>query len=271
MREAAGDWETVSRYLRLLYSGSPAELETYVALLVVLKTFVLKGSTPLVPGVAQDGAATNTAGTATADFTNGTGMQMVRLASGRWASKFETTQAQYRRVAGNNPSLFADPVRPVETVTWHQAVAYCDKVTALEAAAARLPAGFVYRLPTSEEFEYLAAGSTLKNSVTATQTAHWHTAPAGSLPPNPLGVHDAVGNVWEWGLDWGDRGRRVKVSNGGSWISRPPDLAYRSGPDGRIDLGYGRVLGPQRKDYPDQRFWNRGFRCVLAPPAKADA
>jgi len=265
---AAADWEIVSRYMKLRYFGKQSDLEGYLASLVALKSFVLKPATPRVRAAGEPETAPPAAGVPSADFTNGAGMAMVRLPAGWWASKFETTQAQYQRQMGINPSLFADPSRPVDSVSWHEAVAFCSKVTALEATAARLPIGLTYRLPTSEEFEQMAAGSALNNAVTSTGEVRWQSAPVGSMPPGALGLHDVFGNVWEWSLDWGDRARRLKVSNGGSWVDRAADLSYPAGRRGVADPFMDRVSGPLRKDYPDQGFWNRGFRCLLAPAVK---
>jgi hypothetical protein len=268
VERAAGDWMVVSQYMKLRYFGTQSDLEGYLASLVALKTFVLRPASSRIRDVGRPEPATLAAGVAGMDFTNGSGMVMVRMQAGGWASKFETTQAQFQRVMGINPSLFADPSRPVDSVSWHEAVAFCSKVTALEASAARLPTGLVYRLPTSAEFEQIATGSTLKNAVTSSEEVRWQSEPAGSMPPSALGLHDVFGNVWEWSLDWGDRARRLKVSNGGSWVDRAADLSYPAGSRAMADPFMNRVSGPIRKDYPDQGFWNRGFRCLLAPQVK---
>ena len=268
---AATDWEIVSRYLNLRYLGTGPELEDYLTSLVALKSFALKPATALVPAVGLPQDAASVGGASRVDFTNRAAMRMVQMPAGWWASKFETTQAQYRDLMASNPSLFVDPARPVESVTWHEAVAFCDKVTTLEARAASLPAGFVYRLPTSEEFEYLAAGTTLNSAVTATEGVAWHTAPVGSRPPGPTGLHDVFGNVWEWSLDWGDHARRLKTSNGGSWVDHAAELSYPAGPRAPVNPYFDRVSGPVRRDYPDQGFWNRGFRCLLAHPVSEPA
>ncbi len=55
-----------------------------------------------------------------------------------WIGKFEVTQAQYQALVGANPSAFPGASRPVEQVSWNQAVAFCDALTVQEAAAGRL-------------------------------------------------------------------------------------------------------------------------------------
>ena len=86
----------------------------------------------------------------------------VTLTKDFYMSKYEVTQREYLAVMGNNPSLFTtdwggnaispDLNRPVETVSWDDAMSYCEKVTASEQAAGRLPAGWEYRLPTEAEW-----------------------------------------------------------------------------------------------------------------------
>jgi formylglycine-generating enzyme required for sulfatase activity len=193
---------------------------------------------------------------------------MIRLPSGYWASQFEITQSEYERLMGNNPSLFKDPFRPVECVSWNEAVEFCRQLTQFEAAAGRLPSGFVYRLPTAKEFDEMSGQASLQNSVTSLSQIYWHTEPAGSLPPNEFGLRDVMGNVWEWCQDWHDDAKRFKISKGGSWVSHAGSLSPYPGPVEGLapheihatQLLYGLV----RWDYPDQGFWNRGFRCVLA-------
>jgi hypothetical protein len=268
-RGGANDGELVSRYLKLRYFGTQDELNAYLASLVTLKTALLKPATPLIFTPSPHDPGTPPAGVPAAGFTNGVGMRMVQLPGGWWASKFETTQEQYDRLTAENRSLFRDPSRPVESLSWHEAVEFCRRLTESEAKAGRLPPGFVYRLPTVQEFDFLSSGDSPDNAVTSVRQIRWQTAPVGSLRPNRLGLHDTSGNVWEWCLDWGDRARRYKVLKGGSWSNQARDLSPYRGPRdglGNIDRAYiDLLLGPLRRDYPDQRFWSRGFRCILAP------
>jgi formylglycine-generating enzyme required for sulfatase activity len=135
-----------------------------------------------------------------------------------WMGKFEVTQAQYQAVMGSNPSYFSGASLPVEGVTWHQAVAYCDALTVLEAAAGRLPSGYEYRLPSEAEWEYCCrAGTTTEFHYGATLVCgqanfdySWHTssscgaiatAAVGGYTANAWGLHDMHGNVLEWCLD----------------------------------------------------------------------
>jgi formylglycine-generating enzyme required for sulfatase activity len=150
-------------------------------------------------------------------------VRQVTLSSPFWMGKYEVTQAEYQAVVGSNPSYFQGasapnaPQRPVETVSWNSAVAYCQALTATEQAAGRVPAGYQYRLPTEAEWEYCCrAGTTTEwNTGTSLSTSqanfqgalangtygNGQTAVVGSYAPNQFGLHDMHGNVWEWCLD----------------------------------------------------------------------
>ncbi len=207
----------------------------------------------------------------------------VTLSTGFWISKYETTQEEYVRVMGTNPSTFrGDNSRPVETLSWVDATNYCAKLTLSESAAGRLPSGCAYRLPTEAEWEYACrAGTTTAtaygNSLSSTQ-ANFNgnypyggaakgpylavTTKVGSYSANAWGLYDMHGNVYEWCLDWyGDyRGGIVtdprgpttgssRVFRGGGWSddSRGCRSAYRNGlwPDSGDDyIGFRPVLAP---------------------------
>ena len=160
-----------------------------------------------------------------------------------YLGKFEVTQAEYDAVIGRNPRHFAgDPDRPVEKVTFNDAVAYCAAVTKREREAGRLIPGWEYRLPTEAEWEYACrAGSTNRFSfgdeaANAAQFAWTQensastTHRVGQKKPNAWGLHDMHGNVWEWCLDWfepyppgkltdptGPAVAKYKVFRGGGW------------------------------------------------------
>jgi formylglycine-generating enzyme required for sulfatase activity len=114
----------------------------------------------------------------------------------------EVTQEQYAQVMNANPSLFKGPKLPVETVTWHDAQAFCVTVT--------LSTDYELRLPTEAEWEYACRGGPVGHEVSAAELAQyaWHkdtsggrTQSAGQLKPNALELHDMLGNIWEWCQD----------------------------------------------------------------------
>lgn len=142
---------------------------------------------------------------------------IVTLARGFWIGKFEVTQGEYLAVTGTNPSAFpGDLSRPVSSVSWPDATNYCALLTEREFAAGRIPAGVRYRLPTEAEWEYAArAGSSTRffygndSGYAALGSYAWYFAnaalkvhPVGQKLPNPWGLYDMTGNVWEWCQDW---------------------------------------------------------------------
>ncbi|MBX3437943.1 MAG: formylglycine-generating enzyme family protein [Planctomycetaceae bacterium] len=123
----------------------------------------------------------------------------------------EVTQEQYARVTGKDPSYFKGTTHPVDSVSWREAVYFCRLLSDLPAEKA---AGRSYRLPTEAEWEYACrAGSTSPFSCGSMpecpEDSGWiagnsesRTHPVGAKSPNPWGLYDMHGNVWEWCQDW---------------------------------------------------------------------
>jgi formylglycine-generating enzyme required for sulfatase activity len=184
----------------------------------------------------------------------------VRITKPFYLGMCEVTQAEYQRVVGTNPSSFkGDPTRPVDTVSWNDATAFCRKLGGLPQEQAAC-AG--YRVPTEAEWEYACrAGSKTKWSFGddehALQEYAWcgevlggTTHPVAQKRPNAWGLYDMHGNVWEFCQDrWGDRYYVAspmddptgpsegvhRVRRGGCWRgeARLCDAAYRNGNDPR--------------------------------------
>ena len=168
----------------------------------------------------------------------------VTISQAFWIGKFEVTQAEFLAVMGYSSAWFVGANRPMESVSWSAAVAYCDALTSIEAAAGRLPAGYEYRLPTEAEWEYCCrAGTTtdwyVGSSLACTDAnfcyASSPTAPVGSYASNPWGLHDMHGNVGEWCLD--------------SWTNAPN---YPAGlvADPLVSVGAYRVMRGGAVGYP---------------------
>ncbi len=182
-------------------------------------------------------------------FTNGIGMVMVRISPTLWAGKYPVTQAEYRAVAGSNPSHFSGDRNPVDSVSWTDAQAWCEQLTRKEKGAELLPEGFRYALPTQAEWQMLMDGATLADAVTSQTTPRSSTAPVGSLGANSLGLYDTRGNVWEFCADPDDKPYRVL--RGGAW-------------DTSVEIN----LRPEFRWYSNGPFDKKnsyGFRCVLKP------
>ncbi|MBE9218608.1 bifunctional serine/threonine-protein kinase/formylglycine-generating enzyme family protein [Dolichospermum flos-aquae] len=125
-------------------------------------------------------------------------------------AKYPLTQAQYQSIIGNNPAHFKGDNRPVERVSWDDAVAFCQKLSE--------NTGKNYKLPSETQWEYACrAGTTtpfyfgqsitpnLVNydgnySYAAAQKGEYRqqTTDVGTFPPNAFGLYDMHGNVWEW-------------------------------------------------------------------------
>ncbi|MDR3228231.1 MAG: formylglycine-generating enzyme family protein [Puniceicoccales bacterium] len=168
----------------------------------------------------------------------------VTLSQPFWLGKTAVTQAQWEAVMGNNPSRFKNrgANRPVENISWEDAVAFCKKLTERERATNRLPAGCEYVLPTEAEWEYVCrAGSTSDYAGTGKlEDMGWFDKNSGgethdvaTKRPNAWGFFDMHGNVWEWCSDWygsypssnvtdpqGAKTGDDSVNRGGSWSNQ---------------------------------------------------
>jgi formylglycine-generating enzyme required for sulfatase activity len=192
----------------------------------------------------------------------------VAITRGYWLGKTEITQAQWGAVMDTNPSRFKGAALPVEQVSWNEAMEFARRMNERERAAGRLPAGHAYTLPTEAQWEYAAkAGATDAFAAKVDEFA-WHdqnsrsTQPVGTRKPNAWGLHDMLGNVWEWCSDWyapypgasasdyaGPSHGTAKASRGGSWWAGPrgarPANRYRDMPqNGNDDLGLRLALTP---------------------------
>ena len=143
--------------------------------------------------------------------------------------KYEVTQKEYQEVMDKNPSKFKGDNRPVENVSWHDAMRFCEKLTEMERIAGRLPAGYKYTLPTSAQWEVACRAGTMTRFCSGDteedlSRVAWYdrnssnkTHPVGTKESNAWGIHDMHGNVWEWCLDNHPSYRLRRVLCGGSY------------------------------------------------------
>ena len=125
----------------------------------------------------------------------------VTLTHGYWLGRTEVTQAQWRAVMGNNPSFFQGDDKPVEQVSWDDCQAFLTRLN-------QLVPNLVCRLPTEAEWDYAARTSSLSSGFDPKADLAWNpknslgqTHPVAQKNPNPWGLYDMVGNVWEWCAD----------------------------------------------------------------------
>ncbi len=146
--------------------------------------------------------------------------------------KYQVTQAQWQAVMGNNPACFKGKNRPVERVSWHDCVEFCNRLS--------LIIGRECRLPSEAEWEYACcAGTTTPfyfGNTIATDLVNYdgnytyadepkgvcrkETTPVGQFPPNAFGLYDMHGNVWEWCADTWHKNYQGAPTDGRAWLKK---------------------------------------------------
>ena len=161
----------------------------------------------------------------------------VTISKPYWIGQTEVTQAQWKRVMGSTPWVEpstqadesdhvrswvkSDPRSAASYIRWSEAVSFCRELTFIERKAGLIPDTVRYALPTEAQWEYACrAGSKTRFSfgdsiALLSEYAWWgyeagrgnclsapHVHIVGALKPNPWGLHDIHGNVWEWCSDW---------------------------------------------------------------------
>ncbi|MEX2026327.1 MAG: formylglycine-generating enzyme family protein, partial [Pirellulaceae bacterium] len=190
-------------------------------------------------------------------------------------AKYEVPQNLWEAVMGSNPSKWKGKRNSVEMLSFDDAQDFCRQATELMRGAKLIQAGEQIRLPSEAEWEYCArAGTTTKYSwgddAQPIDDYAWYTGnakgndpPVGAKKPNPWGLYDMHGYLWElcsdtWhdtydgapadGRAWQDDAARSVVARGGSWKDPAESLtsSFRS------------------KFAADAKDDALGLRCVLA-------
>lgn len=203
-----------------------------------------------------------------------------------YMSKYPITQLQWQIVAefpkvnrelNPNPSNFKGENLPVEKVSWYDATEFCDRLSKFTNRA--------YRIPTEAEWEYACRGGTKTpfyfGNIITTDFANYDgktgygskptgkqlkkTTPVDSFPPNPYGLCDLHGNVWEWCEDHYSNSYQNKPSDGSAYYSTMQNLP-RTVRGGSWSLTPDYCRSAKRTSYaPDSQYNFVGFRvvCVL--------
>jgi len=157
-------------------------------------------------------------------------------------AKFPVTQDVYQEIINDNPSHFNGYSLPVETVSWKDAVIFCNSLSKrmglehyyhvdpdhTEITSNSNANGF--RLPTEAEWEYACKADTTGIRYGELDSIAWYkensgktTHPVGMKTPNSWGLYDMLGNVWEWCADIYDETvyGSYRVIRGGGWCDEP--------------------------------------------------
>jgi len=212
-----------------------------------------------------------------------------------WIDTTEVTQESYKALMGINPSSFTgNDYRPVEKVTWFDAVIYCNKrsrrdsldtvysyttvtksgVTCIgltDLTTDLLKKG--YRLPTEAEWEFACRAGTIsdyywgdKDSSAGDfawfyQNSETQTHQVALKEPNAFGLYDMAGNVYEWCNDWYEKWSTPAAKTDPTGMISGTEHSIRGGSwnDGAENL----LSGYRVRDVPTYRtLGDVGFRCV---------
>ncbi len=183
-----------------------------------------------------------------------------------WVSVVEVPQALFKEILGINPSTHKHPLKPVESITWFEAIDFCNKLSVLYNLTPAYEAGESprwnhtangFRLPTESEWEWMAKQK--RHPAISQHNSQWQTQ---TTQPAKAELQWILGNVWEfcWDVyapystdtetDMSTVPHNARVVRGGSWVD---------GAD---------ILRPSNRGYvdPHNRTDTIGFRLALSEP-----
>ncbi|WP_344162873.1 formylglycine-generating enzyme family protein [Nocardiopsis rhodophaea] len=185
---------------------------------------------------------------------------------------FPVTQSLYAQVIGQRPSTARGDQLPVESVSWEDAVQFCNALSQREGLmpAYRFHADDTaewdvsadgYRLPTEAEWEHACrAGTTgprygqLDEVAWYRGNSHGQIHPVGGKQPNAWGLYDVLGNVWNWCWDIYDAEMygTYRLLRGGGWF----------------DEHWSCRASVRRRSHPTLRIDDVGFRIARSLPSR---
>lgn len=209
----------------------------------------------------------------------------VFLTKGYWLGKFEVTQSEWKQVMQTEPWKGQKFTKdgddfPATYISWDDAIAFCRKLTEQEREVGRLPAAWVYTLPSEAQWERACRARTetrfsygddesklggyawFRDNAWDAREQYAHRV--GQKKPNPWGLHDMHGNAQEWCRDWMADDKRL---SGG----RDPEMTARGSYSSRVIRGgcWSTVATRCRSAHrhsnsSDDRDWYLGFRLALS-------
>jgi formylglycine-generating enzyme required for sulfatase activity len=243
----------------------------------------------LQPAQPQRTPASTSSNSLVLDCGNGVKLELVKVAAGSFnmgsnesecqkpihrvnlrefmIGKYPVTQAQYQAVTGKNPSNFKDTQSPVESITWHDALKFCEELSK--------KTGQKVKLPTEAQWEYACrAGSTSKycfgDDVNKLGDYAWYsqnsgikTHPVGEKLANPWGLHDMHGNVWEYCEDVWHENYNGAPTNGSAWLNGGDQYIRAKRGGSWLNLDFVCRSADRHSDNPDLTFSLTGFRVVV--------
>jgi formylglycine-generating enzyme required for sulfatase activity/tRNA A-37 threonylcarbamoyl transferase component Bud32 len=191
-----------------------------------------------------------------------------------YMARYPITQTQYLAVMGKNPSLFKGDRRPVEMVSWLDAMEFCQRLSQLT--------GREFTLPSESQWEYACRANVKKpfsfGDIITTDVVNYdgnftygnsykgvyrqQTTDVGTFPANDFGLHDMHGNVLEWCMDNFHNSYKGAPNDGSPWLGKILSKIVRGGSWDDLPSGC-RVAGRNSysRDYRDVRV---GFRVVVS-------
>lgn len=179
-------------------------------------------------------------------------------------ARYPVTKGLYDALTNNSPNSSDGELTPFVNVSWHDAISFCNLLSqknGLKACYSISNDGETvrcdwesdgYRLPTEAEWQYACKAGTAGYRYGELDKIAWYSENSGGSlhevgrkDPNPWGLYDMLGNVWEWCWDLYDEQvyGSYRIFRGGSWAEEArgcgASCRRRSHPTFRIDdLGF---------------------------------